>query len=180
MKRISTLIAMIILGCSAAMAQTFTLKSNDLSGQFVNDQLWNQMGYHGKNVSPQLSWENAPAGTQSFAVAMYDVDAPTGSGFWHWVVYNIPADVKELKAGAGDLGRNLLPGGVVNGINDTGAPGYIGPAPLPGLPHQYLITVYALKTKLELDKNAPAALVGVFLNLNLLAKASIVAYSQHP
>jgi len=180
MKRISTLIAVIILGCSAAMAQTFTLKSNDLGGQFVNDQLWNQMGYHGKNVSPQLSWENAPAGTQSFAVAMYDVDAPTGSGFWHWVVYNIPADVKELKAGAGDLSRHLLPAGTVNGINDAGAPGYIGPAPLPGLPHQYLITVYALKTKLELDKNAPAAYVGVFLNLNLLAKASIVAYSQHP
>jgi Raf kinase inhibitor-like YbhB/YbcL family protein len=181
MKRINTLIAVIIFSYSTAMAQTFTLKSNDLGGQFVNDQMWNQMGYHGKNISPQLSWENAPAGTQSFAVTMYDVDAPSGSGFWHWVVYNIPVDIKEFKTGAGDISLHLLPAGVANGINDTGAPGYIGPGPLPGLPHQYLFTVYALKTsRLEMDKNAPAAYVGAFLNMNVLAKASIVAYSQHP
>jgi Raf kinase inhibitor-like YbhB/YbcL family protein len=181
MKKISTLMAMILITCSSGMAQTFTLKSSDLGGQFVNSQLLNgMMGYTGGNISPQLSWENVPAGTQSLAVTMYDVDAPSGSGFWHWVVYNIPADVNGLKADAGNPERHLLPSGAIQGINDAGMAAYIGPGPLPGLPHQYLITVYALKSKLTLDKNTPAAFVGVHLNLNVLAKASIVGYVQHP
>lgn len=178
MKRISALLVVIVITCTTAWAQTFTLKSNDLSGQFILKQYLNGMGFKGENISPQLSWENAPAGTQSFAVTMYDFDAPTGSGFWHWVVYNIPADVKELETGAGDASKNLLPAGAIQGITDLGKPGYVGPAPVPGLPHLYLITVYALKSKLDLDKNATAAFIGFNLNGNLLGKASIVAYGQ--
>jgi Raf kinase inhibitor-like YbhB/YbcL family protein len=180
MKRLSTLIVMMSITCSAVFAQTFTLKSNDLGGQFINKQMLNGFGYHGDNQSPELSWENAPAGTQSFAITMYDIDAPSGSGFWHWVVYNIPADVNELKTGAGDASKNLLPAGAIQGLTDYGQPGYGGPAPVPGLPHHYVITVYALKSKLQLDKNASAALVGFNLNGNLLGKASIIAYAQHP
>lgn len=180
MKQLSTLLVMITLMVMQANAQTFTLKSNDLGGQFANKQYFNGMGYTGDNQSPALSWENAPAGTKAFAVTMYDFDAPTGSGFWHWVVYNIPADVKELKAGAGNPAKNLLPAGAVQGLTDYGQPGYGGPAPVPGLPHTYLITVYALKTTLQLDKGATPAFVGFNLNMNILAKASMVAYAVHP
>jgi Raf kinase inhibitor-like YbhB/YbcL family protein len=129
-------------------------------------------------MSPQLSWENAPAGTQSFAVTMYDKDAPTGSGFWHWVVFNIPANVTELKSGAGDISKNLIPAEAIQSNTDAGMPGYVGPCPPPGPAHQYLVTVYALKTKLQLDKNATPAFVGFNLNFNTLAQASIVFYAK--
>ena len=180
MKKMSILLGLMILLAVGTHAQTFTLKSNDLGGQFSNKQYNSFMGYTGENQSPALSWENAPAGTKAFAITMFDPDAPTGSGFWHWVVYNIPADVKELKAGAGNAAKGLLPAGAVQGLTDFGAPGYGGPAPTPGLPHMYLITVYALKSPLTLDKGATAAYVGFNLNMNMLAKASIVAYAQHP
>jgi len=161
-------------------AQTFTLKSNELGGQFTNRYFLNGFGYSGENISPQLSWQNAPAGTQSFAITMYDKDAPTGSGFWHWVVFNIPANITEISSNAGDLTKKLMPAGVIQSINDTGNNGYAGPAPPAGPSHQYVITVYALKTKLDLKENATAALVGFYLNASALGKASIVAYAQHP
>lgn len=75
----------------------------------------------GKNILPQLYWENVPEVTQSFAVTMYDKDAPTGSGFWHWVVFNIPANVKELKSGAGDITKNLMPEGAILSNTDGGS-----------------------------------------------------------
>ena len=177
MRQVYLLMAALVLG-AGAQAQTFTLKSNELGGQATNRQFFSGFGCHGDNVSPELSWENAPAGTQAFAVTMYDKDAPTGSGFWHWVVFNIPANVTELKSGAGDAAKGLLPAGVVQSVTDFGMPGYGGPCPPPGAPHEYLITVYALKTKLSLDKTASPAFVGFNLNANLLAKASIVMYGQ--
>jgi Raf kinase inhibitor-like YbhB/YbcL family protein len=180
MKKLSTLLVMVAMFAISVHAQTFTLKSSDLGGQFSNKQYNNIMGYTGENQSPALSWENAPAGTKAFAVTMYDFDAPTGSGFWHWVVYNIPADVKELKAGAGNPAKHFLPAGAVQGVTDFGQPGYGGPAPTPGLPHMYLITVYALKSPLTLDKGATAAYVGFNLNMTMLGKASVIAYAQHP
>jgi hypothetical protein len=161
-------------------AQTFTLKSTDLGGQFTNRYFMNGFGYSGENISPQLSWQNAPAGTQSFAITMYDKDAPTGSGFWHWVVFNIPSTAAELPSGAGDITKKLMPAGVVQSTNDTGSNGYVGPAPPAGPSHQYVITVYALKAKIDLKENTPAALVGFYINSMALAKASIVAYGQHP
>lgn len=166
---------MITFGVSA---QTFTLKSNDVGGQAVQKQFANVFGCNGENISPQLSWENPPAGTQSYAVTIYDKDAPTGSGFWHWVIFNIPADVKELKSGAGDISKGLAPKGTVQVKSDAGTPGYVGPCPPPGAPHEYLITVHALKTKLELDQNATPAYVGFNLYFQTIEKASIVMYGK--
>ena len=101
-----------------ASAQTFTLKSKEIGGQATNRQFFNGFGCHGDNVSPELYWENVPTGTQSFAVTIYDKDAPTGSGWWHWVIFNIPANVHELQSGAGDPARALAPAGAIQGITD--------------------------------------------------------------
>lgn len=167
-----------ILVSNFSIAQTFTLKSKDIGGQMTLQQVLNGFGCTGQNLSPQLSWENAPAGTKSFAITIHDKDAPTGSGWWHWIVFDIPATTKELKQGAGDSSKNLLPVGAIQGITDFGQPGYGGPCPPAGdKSHQYLITIYALKTeKLGLDSKASPALTGFYLNGNILGEASIVAY----
>ena len=173
----ATLIAIAIV-TGTALAQTFTLKSNELGGQFTNKHYLNGMGYTGENQSPQLSWENAPEGTKSFALTIYDPDAPTGSGFWHWVVFNIPANVKELKSGAGDLKKNLLPAGAIQCVTDYGVPGYGGAAPNVGPAHRYIITVYALDKKLELNEKASPAFVGFNMHFATLAKASLLVYGS--
>jgi Raf kinase inhibitor-like YbhB/YbcL family protein len=173
-----TFLSLLLLAAHVSFAQTFTLKSNDVGGQATQKQFANSFGCHGGNISPELSWVNAPAGTQSFAVTMYDKDAPTGSGFWHWVVFNIPATVSELVTDAGDLTKGLTPAGAIQSNTDAGQPGYTGPCPPAGAPHEYLITVYALKTTLPLDKNTSAAVVGFYLFNTMLAKASIVMYGQ--
>jgi len=159
-------------------AQTFTLTSADLGGQATKTQEFGGFGCDGKNVSPQLSWANAPKGTKSFAITMYDPDAPTGSGWWHWLAFDIPADVTSLAAGAGDAEGKRMPAGTVQVNTDYGAPGYGGPCPPEGDGlHTYIITVYALKTdKLGLDASAGAPVVGFYLNSNMLGKASIVSY----
>ncbi len=159
-------------------AQTFTLKSNDIGGQATNKQFFNGFGCQGGNVSPELSWENAPEGTKYFAVTMYDPDAPTGSGWWHWVIFNIPAKVNELKSDAGDISKSIAPEGSVQSMTDFGKQGYGGPCPPPGAPHEYLITIYALKGKIDLDKTANPAMVGFYLNQNMIEKASIVMYGK--
>ena len=163
---------------AAVLAQTFTLKSKDLGGQMTSQQVFNGFGCTGQNISPQLSWENAPVGTQSFAITIYDKDAPSGSGWWHWVVFNIPADAREVKQGAGDVSKNLLPAGAIQGMTDYGKPGYGGPCPPMGdKPHQYLITVYALKVKqLDLDAKATPALVGFSIGQHVLGQASLAVY----
>lgn len=173
-----TAVALIVFKLS--YSQTFTLKSNDLGGQFTNEFVAGNFGCNGSNKSPELNWQNAPAGTKSFAITMYDMDAPSGSGFWHWVMVNIPANVLELKQGAGDIKSGLAPAGSLQSISDTGQPGYQGPCPGEGeAPHRYLITVYALKTdKLETAVNSTAALTGFLLNKQALSKASLVAYCK--
>ena len=171
---------------STARAQqpaTFTLTSPDVhQGQTIpSANVFNGMGCTGQNVSPALGWSGAPAGTKSFAVTIYDPDAPTGSGWWHWVVYNIPAAVTSLPAGAGDPGKNLLPAGATQGNTDFGAAGYGGPCPPPGAkPHHYYVTVYALNVeKIDVPANATAAYVGFNLHAHLLAKAELTAlYSR--
>ncbi|WP_121808877.1 YbhB/YbcL family Raf kinase inhibitor-like protein [Mucilaginibacter kameinonensis] len=164
----------------AACSQTFTLKSADLGGQFSNEFIAGNFGCNGGNKSPQLSWVNAPEGTQSFAITMYDADAPTGSGFWHWVVVDIPANIHELKQGAGDVKSGLAPQGSLQSINDVGVPGYQGPCPGVGEgDHRYLITVYALKTaKLGTTQASTAALTGYMLGKQSLAKASLMVYMK--
>jgi Raf kinase inhibitor-like YbhB/YbcL family protein len=180
MKKLMISVAILLSVANLSFAQTFTLKSKDIGGQMTLQQVLNGFGCTGQNLSPQVSWENIPAGTKSFAITIYDKDAPTGSGFWHWVVFNIPVSETELKQGAGDASKNLLPEGTIQSVTDFGQPGYGGPCPPEGdKPHQYIITIHALKTdNLGLDAKATPALVGFYLNANTLAKASIVAYYQ--
>jgi Raf kinase inhibitor-like YbhB/YbcL family protein len=181
MKKSNFIIGLLITLSSAVFAQnTFTLSSNDLGGVATINEEFNGFGCTGVNQSPQLSWKNAPEGTKSFAVTMYDPDAPTGSGWWHWVVFDIPTSTNELVSGAGNTELNLTPEGVIQSITDYGANGYGGPCPPEGHGlHQYIITVYALKTdKLGLNESTNPAVVGYNLWNNTLAKASIVAYYQ--
>jgi Raf kinase inhibitor-like YbhB/YbcL family protein len=158
----------------------FRLSSNDLKeGERLPEaQVFNGMGYSGGNRSPHLAWEGAPEGTKSFVVNCYDPDAPTGSGWWHWVVINIPASAKELPGGAG--GGSGLPSGVVQTRTDFGQPGYGGAAPPPGRTHHYIFTIHALKVeKLDLDPQSSAALVGYMTNMNSLGKATLtVTYGK--
>ncbi|HEX4888020.1 MAG TPA: YbhB/YbcL family Raf kinase inhibitor-like protein [Luteibaculaceae bacterium] len=178
MKRKALWLMLTLLGSSAFAQKTFTLTSKDLGGEGTKKLEFNGFGCNGENVSPQLSWVNAPEGTKSFAITMYDPDAPTGSGFWHWVVFDIPANVNELVSGAGNPTLNLIPKGAIQGRTDYGQPGFGGPCPPPGHGfHQYIITVHALKTdKLGLDASASPAVVGFYLWQNTLAKASLVTY----
>ncbi len=158
--------------------QTFTVTSNSVGGQATEEQVFNGFGCAGKNMSPQLSWDHAPDGTKGFAITMYDPDAPTGSGWWHWVVFDIPAGTHELPAGAGSPGMTGMPKEAVQSMTDFGGTGYGGPCPPQGHgPHQYIITVYAMKTdKLGLDAKAGAPMVGFNLGQQMLAKASLVFY----
>ncbi|MGO8828812.1 MAG: YbhB/YbcL family Raf kinase inhibitor-like protein [Steroidobacteraceae bacterium] len=161
-----------------AADDTFKLQSAVVApnGTLANEQVFNGFGCSGKNVSPPLRWSGAPAGTRSFALTVYDPDAPTGSGWWHWVVFDIPASVSELPQGAGNA-AGQLPAGTVQGRTDFGAPGYGGPCPPAGdKPHRYIFTVYALKTaKLDVPSGGSAAMVGFMINANKLASASIIA-----
>ena len=159
----------------ARTAARFKLSAPDLQskGRITLTHVFNGMGCNGQNISPALEWGNAPAGTKSFAVTMYDPDAPTGSGWWHWVMYNIPASATGLPAGAGN-GRNA-PRGSAQGNTDFGTKGYGGPCPpVDDKPHHYHITVFALKTdRLDVPGNATSAYIGFNLNANKLATARV-------
>jgi Raf kinase inhibitor-like YbhB/YbcL family protein len=159
-------------------AQEFTLKSDDLGGQLTQSQVFSGFGCSGKNISPSLKWINAPGNTKSFAVTVYDPDAPTGSGWWHWVIFNIPAGVNELKADAGRTEKNLAPAGSIQSVTDFGRPGFGGACPPQGdKAHRYIFTVYALGiAKLNLDEKTSPAMVGFVLNSNTIAKASLMSY----
>ena len=130
----------------------------------------------GQNISPALSWSGEPTGTQSFALTMYDSDARAGAGWWHWTVFNIPATVHSLAAGAGGDGSRDLPAGAVQGRNDFGLSQYSGPCPPVGEhAHHYEITVYAVKVpQLPPDNTASGAAVSSELRSNTLATAKIV------
>lgn len=157
-------------------AGSFTLTSPDLpeGKPLANAQVFDSLGCTGQNVSPALTWTGAPAGTKSFAVTVYDPDAPTGSGWWHWLIFNIPASVTSLPAGAGDAKGGKAPKGSVQSRTDFGGPGFGGACPPPGdKPHRYIFTVHALKVEsLPLDANVSGAMVGYYLGQNTLAKAS--------
>ena len=161
-----------------AAAEPFSLSSAEIKSNatIAEAQVFKGFGCEGGNVSPSLSWRNPPAGTKSFAVTVYDPDAPTGSGWWHWVVYNIPANVTQLPAAAGDPKRNSLPAGAAQGNTDFGTPGYGGPCPPPGKPHHYVFTVYALDAdKLDVPANATAAYVGFNVHAHTIGKATLTA-----
>ena len=190
--RAAFMVMALILGASIAGAQAksqktkakttpsaghFKVTAPDLAakGRVTLAHVFNGMGCTGQNISPALEWANAPAGTKSFAVTMYDPDAPTGSGWWHWVMYNIPATTTGLAAGAGN-GKNA-PRGSVEGMTDFGSKGFGGACPPAGAkPHHYHITVFALKVdKLDVPGNATSANIGYNLNANKLATARVTA-----
>lgn len=169
---------MLALTAASINAFAFSVTSPDFKNgaTLTEDQVFNSFGCTGKNISPELQWSGAPAGTKSFAITVYDPDAPTGSGWWHWTVANIPAGTTKLDRGAGNDGGKL-PAGAVQGRTDFGKPGFGGACPPPGdKPHHYIFTVFALKTdKLELGPEASGAMFGFMTNANALAKAKITA-----
>lgn len=168
-------ISLIFLLSTNVMAEGFTLSSADIHGQIANDQVFNSFGCSGKNISPQLSWKNAPAGVKSFAITAYDPDAPTGSGWWHWVVFNLPASADSVKMGASN---KAMPAGTIESTTSYGSKGFGGACPPKGdKPHRYIFTVFALNTeKIEQTSEARPELIGFFLNSHAIAKASIMAY----
>jgi Raf kinase inhibitor-like YbhB/YbcL family protein len=136
----------------------------------------------GRDASPQLSWSGAPDGTKSYAVTVYDPDAPTMSGFWHWAVANIPATVTSLPEGAGDDTGSGLPGPAVQLPNDRRAPRFVGGAPPAGHgPHRIYITVHALDVE---DIGVPAdvtpALLVFTMGFHILAWATLIATAETP
>lgn len=175
-----TLLMPLMMIAQSDASMNFTLTSKDLQGQATNEQVFDGFGCSGKNISPHLSWSNAPEGTKSFAITMYDPDAPTGSGWWHWVVYNIPASTTELSTGAGRSENADRPTGSIQGKTDFGTRGYGGPCPPEGHgPHRYIITVHALDTeKLDVPEDASPALIGFNLNDRSLARASLIFHHE--
>jgi len=172
---IGTAAALLLLTVTGtASAETFTLSSTSFKngGNIDQRNAGSIMGCTGENKSPALAWKNPPAGTKSFALMVHDPDAPTGSGFWHWVVYNIPAEATSLPEGAGEAAGAGLPKGSVQGNTDMGKPGYIGPCPPPGSPkHHYNFMLFPLKVeKLEIPPGATAAFVGFNVNANVIGK----------
>ena len=160
-------------------AAAFTLGSPDVSADAPIDRKFEFDGFgcSGENRSPALKWSGAPKDANSFAVTVYDPDAPTGSGWWHWFVVNIPGDVTELKPNAGAAGGANLPRGAMQMRNDYGTAAWGGVCPPEGdPPHRYVFTVFALKTDtLEIPADASAALAGFMVNANAIGKASFTA-----
>ena len=163
-------------------AGDFVLTSPDIAqGRTIAAaQVFNSFGCNGQNTSPALNWSHAPEGTQSFALLVHDPDAPTGSGWWHWLVYNMPAATNSLPAGAGDPKMRLLPSGALQGRTDFGTYMYGGPCPPPGKLHHYHFRLYALKVpKLDVPGDATAAFIAFNVHANALAETQITAtYSR--
>jgi Raf kinase inhibitor-like YbhB/YbcL family protein len=178
----NTIVAVFLLSAfvTTAFAGDLKLKSPELNqGKRLGmEQVFSSFGCTGKNISPALQWEGAPKNTKSLAVTVYDPDAPTGSGWWHWIIFNIPANITSLSKNAGDPASGLAPAGSVQSRTDYGTPGYGGACPPVGdKPHRYQFTVYALDIeKLPLDVNASGAMVGFNLHQHTLAKSSITVY----
>lgn len=183
MKCHSLILASLVFAGGIASAQAFDLTSPDIKpGARIDDKfVFNGFGCTGQNVSPALSWKNAPEGTKSFALLVHDPDAPTGgAGFWHWALVNLPADTTALAQGAGTADGKALPAGARQINTDFGTPGWGGPCPPQGHgTHHYHFTLHALKVDhLDLPPNATASLAGFMVNANSLGKAELTGTYQ--
>jgi Raf kinase inhibitor-like YbhB/YbcL family protein len=161
-----------LLASNAATAAPFTLASADIAeGKFMGKaQEFQGFGCAGGNQSPQLSWSGAPEGTAAFAILVHDPDAPTGSGWWHWQLVNIPKGVTSIAAGAS------TPAGSQPMNNDYGVKGFGGACPPPGHGiHRYRFTIHALSQKLDLPENASGALTGYMVKAHSLGSSTIEA-----
>lgn len=176
MKRRFLLVSMVALSIAvtAAHGADFTVTTHSqVNGSFPDAQFAGGWGCTGKDLSPNITWKNAPQGTGSYVVTMYDPDAPTGSGWWHWAVANVPASVTELEEGAGSAGGSM-PQGSFAVRGDNGMPGYGGICPPAGQTHNYVITVHALKVeKLDLPAVVTPAMLGFMTLGSSLGKASV-------
>jgi len=179
-----TLVVAALIAAAPLAHAAMKLESPDLKPNATMDKKFefNGFGCAGENKSPALKWSGAPKDTKSFAVSVYDPDAPTGSGWWHWYVINIPADTTELPANAGAAGGANLPKGASMVKSDFGSAAWGGACPPPGdKPHRYVFTVYALKTdKLDIPADASAALAGYMVNANKIGQASFTAKYGRP
>lgn len=179
MRPIASCVFLSILFASAIAhaASAFKVVSPDMHDNqpLSAAQVFKGFGCDGGDRSPALEWSGAPAGTRSFAVTMYDPDAPTGSGWWHWVVYDLPPSVHKLEAGAGQPGK--LPSQARHGRNDFGRYDFGGACPPVGdKPHRYIVTVHALKTdRIDVPNDASPALIGFMLHANRLGSATLTA-----
>jgi Raf kinase inhibitor-like YbhB/YbcL family protein len=178
MRNLALAAATLLAGVTRVSAAQMTLTSPDIKpgARIADEQVANGFGCSGGDVSPALSWSGAPKGTKSFALSVYDPDAPTGSGFWHWVMFDIPADVMALPKNAGDPKATLAPAGAIQGNNDAGTQGYFGPCPPKGdKPHHYHFQIFAVDVdKLDADASASPAVVGFNLHFHTLGKATLI------
>jgi Raf kinase inhibitor-like YbhB/YbcL family protein len=161
---------------------SFAVTSTDVTDGAVlqREQVSAATGEGGKDLSPELSWSRFPDSTRSFAVTVFDPDAPTGSGFWHWAVCDIPVTVTELPSGAGTPNGVGLPPSAVTVRNDAGIRGYMGAAPPQGHgPHRYVFAVHAIDIEsLEVDSEASPAILGFNATFHTLARAVLVAFYE--
>jgi Raf kinase inhibitor-like YbhB/YbcL family protein len=149
---------------------SFTLTSDDVQdgGELSQDQVFDDWGHSGGNISPQLSWSGFPAGTQSFAITVYDPDAPTGAGFWHWLAWDVPAGVTSVERGVQKIGTT--------GRNDYGQNAFGGAGPPPGPAHRYVFAVHALDVaELGVPEDAPTGQIGFNITAHTIGRAYIVA-----
>jgi len=175
-RKIKVFIISSIIICQSINASGFILKSYDLKGQLSINQVLNGFGCKGNNISPQLSWQHIPKGTKSFAITMYDKNAPTGSGWWHWIVVNIDNKINYIKKGASNT--NSMPTNSIQSKNDFGKNSFDGVCPpVDDGYHEYITTIYAIDIdKLPITNKTQPAMAGFIINSYTISKSSIVTY----
>jgi Raf kinase inhibitor-like YbhB/YbcL family protein len=172
------LFACFVVAAFAEQKENFQIRVSGLgpNGQIPNEFVLNQFGCNGKNLSPEIAWSGAPAETRSFAIAVWDSDAPKAGGFCHWMILNIPGSAHGLPAGTGNLDKRIAPAGAIQLKNDYGEPGYGGPCPPGHQLHHYHFLLYALKAEhLPIDQRTAPGTAAAEFQKEVLGKAEVVA-----